>query len=227
MKIERLNENQLKFTLSSEDLRVRGLLLSELSPNSFKTKELYDELLEQAIEEFGFKDFTDIIIEATPTNSGSLVLVVTRNSAIPNSNFSVGTFSDSPIEKNAGFLPLPDFLEYLNKNREGNVYKRPSFSSSDTKKIYVFDSLENVIEATTHLKNISFQESTVYKNIETNKYYLVLVKENSVTDDFKKSCILLSDYADVLSTNYATLSMLEEHCKKLISKDAVKVLSDL
>lgn len=55
MKIEKLNENQLKITLAPEDLSIRGLALNELSYGSTKTKDLYNELIEQALSEFGFE----------------------------------------------------------------------------------------------------------------------------------------------------------------------------
>ena len=80
MKIEKLNENQLKITLAPEDLSIRGLALNELSYGSPKTKDLYNELVEQALNEFGFESEDGaLVIEAIPTSKGNLIIFITKN----------------------------------------------------------------------------------------------------------------------------------------------------
>ena len=55
MKIERLNENQIRCTLTREDLAERKLKLSELAYGTEKAKSLFREMMQQAAYECGFE----------------------------------------------------------------------------------------------------------------------------------------------------------------------------
>ena len=55
MKIEKVNENQIRCTLTREDLADRQLKLSELAYGSEKAKELFRDMIQQADYEFGFE----------------------------------------------------------------------------------------------------------------------------------------------------------------------------
>ncbi len=79
MKIEKISENQIRCTLTREDLTKRQIRLSELAYGSPKAKELFHEMMQQAIESCGFKaDNMPLMIEAIPTSPDSLVLIITK-----------------------------------------------------------------------------------------------------------------------------------------------------
>ena len=79
MKAERINQNQIRFTLGAEDLKNRDIKLSELSYGSDKTKALFQDMMNTAKTEFGF-DFSaqPIMIEAVPLPSGSIRITITK-----------------------------------------------------------------------------------------------------------------------------------------------------
>ncbi|MCR5452575.1 MAG: adaptor protein MecA [Lachnospiraceae bacterium] len=79
MKIEKLNENQIRCTLTKEDLESRHLNLSELAYGTEKAKSLFREMMRFASYKFGF-DAEDIplMIEAVPVSSDAIVLIVTK-----------------------------------------------------------------------------------------------------------------------------------------------------
>ena len=54
MKIERINENQIRCTLTSADFIQRQIRISELAFGTEKAKQLLQEMMEQAQEELGF-----------------------------------------------------------------------------------------------------------------------------------------------------------------------------
>ncbi|ETT05011.1 negative regulator of genetic competence MecA domain protein, partial [Fusobacterium sp. CM21] len=116
MKIEKLNENQLKITLAPEDLSIRGLALNELSYGSPKTKDLYNELVEQALNEFGFESEDGaLVIEAIPTSKGNLIIFITKNNISDDldtrfSRFSPDLYDDLEEDENE-FIPLTDMLK--------------------------------------------------------------------------------------------------------------------
>lgn len=79
MKIERINENQIRCTLSKHDLHERHLKISELAYGSEKAKEFFRDMMEQASIDFGFEaDDIPLMIEAIPTSKESIVLVITK-----------------------------------------------------------------------------------------------------------------------------------------------------
>lgn len=79
MKLERISDNQIRCTLTSEDLASRDLKLSELAYGSEKAKRLFQEMMQLAFKEFGFEaEDIPLMIEAIPLNSGCIVLVITK-----------------------------------------------------------------------------------------------------------------------------------------------------
>lgn len=79
MKIEKLNENQIRCTLTREDLANRELKLSELAYGSEKAKSLFREMMQQASYEFGFEaNDIPLMIEAIPVSPDSIVLIITK-----------------------------------------------------------------------------------------------------------------------------------------------------
>ena len=55
MKIERINENQIRCTLSNFDLSVRNMNLGELAYGSEKARNLFREMIQRAANEVGFE----------------------------------------------------------------------------------------------------------------------------------------------------------------------------
>lgn len=79
MKIERLNENQIRCTLNKEDLINREIKLSELAYGSDKAKRLFRDMMTQASTEVGFEaNDIPLVIEAIPVSSECIILIVTK-----------------------------------------------------------------------------------------------------------------------------------------------------
>ena len=79
MKIERLNENQIRCTLSKEDLESRHMKISELVYGTDKAKSLFREMMRFASYKLGFEtDDIPLMVEAVPISADSIVLIVTK-----------------------------------------------------------------------------------------------------------------------------------------------------
>lgn len=79
MKIEKVNENQIRCTLTREDLAERQLKLSELAYGTDKAKMLFRDMMQQAAYEFGFEaEDIPLMIEAIPLSADTIILVVTK-----------------------------------------------------------------------------------------------------------------------------------------------------
>ncbi|MBQ4232586.1 MAG: adaptor protein MecA [Lachnospiraceae bacterium] len=79
MKIERINENKIKFTLNQEDLADHNLVLTEFAYGSEKARAFFRDIMLQAEDEVGFEaDNFPLMIEAVPIGSDSIILFVTK-----------------------------------------------------------------------------------------------------------------------------------------------------
>ena len=79
MKIEKINDNQIRCTLTRADLADRQLKLSELAYGSEKAKSLFHDMMQQAAHECGFEaEDIPLMIEAIPASADSIVLIITK-----------------------------------------------------------------------------------------------------------------------------------------------------
>ena len=79
MKIEKINENQIRCTLTKEDLAERQIKLSELAYGTEKVKSLFRDMMQQASYEFGFEaEDLPLMIEAIPLSADTIILVITK-----------------------------------------------------------------------------------------------------------------------------------------------------
>ena len=79
MRIEKINDNQIRCTLNQKDLSERELRISELAYGTDKAKSLFRDMMQQASYEFGFEaDDIPLMIEAIPMYPDTLVLLITK-----------------------------------------------------------------------------------------------------------------------------------------------------
>lgn len=79
MKIEKVNDHQIRCTLTKEDLADREIKLSELAYGTDKAKDLFRDMMQQASFEFGFEaEDIPLMIEAIPLNADCIVLIITK-----------------------------------------------------------------------------------------------------------------------------------------------------
>lgn len=79
MKIEKINDNQIRCTLNKHDLASREIKLSELAYGTEKAKNLFRDMMQQASYEYGFEaDDHPLMIEAIPLSSESIILNISK-----------------------------------------------------------------------------------------------------------------------------------------------------
>jgi len=79
MKIEKVNDHQIRCTLTKADLADRELKISELAYGTEKAKSLFRDMMQQAAIKFGFEaEDIPLMIEAIPLNSDCIVLIITK-----------------------------------------------------------------------------------------------------------------------------------------------------
>ncbi len=97
MKIEKVNDNQIRCTLTQQDLANRHLKLSELAYGTEKAKMLFHDMIQQASYEFGFETGDiPLMIEAIPISTESVILIITKVEYPEELDTRFSKFSDMP-----------------------------------------------------------------------------------------------------------------------------------
>ena len=79
MKIEKVNDRQIRCTLTKNDLVSRNLKMSELAYGTDKAKNLFRDMMREAHHRFGFEvEDIPLMIEAIPISNDAIVLVITK-----------------------------------------------------------------------------------------------------------------------------------------------------
>jgi adapter protein MecA 1/2 len=137
MKIEKISDNQIRCTLSREDLVDRELRISELAYGTEKAKALFREMMQQASYEFGFEaDDIPLMIEAIPISTESLILVITKVDDPDEldtrfSKFSPDYEGDNAVSENDNDVYADEIINSFNQlNELLNVDETPEVEES-------------------------------------------------------------------------------------------------
>lgn len=215
MKIEMVNENQIRCTITASELIERHLKPSELAFGTENAKLLFRDMMAQAQEEFGFEvENTPLMIEAVPASPNSVVLYITKITSPEGMEDRMPRFASSLSSAYPGPKPL-DTVDDMDHSTLKNV------------KIYVFSDLDVVIRVAHVLKGLYNGTNSLYKEEDSGDYLLVITRDPNHSTDFLKICHMLTEYGVQNGSTGASLAYLEEHCKCIINAHALQTLSEL
>ena len=89
---------------------------------------------------------------------------------------------------------------------------------------FFFESLDAVSDAAKALGTLYTGNSVLYKRPDSRQYYLILTKADASDLDFSRSCNILSEYADIVGTDKASVAYFREHYETLIASEAIQKL---
>lgn len=248
MKLEKLNDNQIRCTLTREDLANRHLNLLELAYGSERAKSLFREMMQQAAYEFGFEaNDIPIMIEAIPVSSDSLVLIITKvdDPEELDTRFAKYTPSGETPDGGSSLSSLKlegadDILNLLRKIREAHkniaaktdgqenaeARKEPALPV-DLTRLYCFDTLDDVIH-TAKILDGSYQGNNVlYKHPESGEYYLFLHSNTHTPEEFNRICNTVSEYGASEKFTAGVLGYLSEHGALIVGDKALQKLANI
>ena len=235
MKIEKLNDNQIRCTLTHADLADRKIKLSELVCGTDKAKSLFQEMMRRASSEFGFEaEDMPLMIEAVPASSDSIVLIITKvddPEELDNRFSKFGaSLNDLENKKRVTLDKLDgaeDIIELLDKVKETIAGSKKSSNENDRVRLFTFSTLDNVIYASRQLKGMYKGVNTLYKDTPNNVYVLALSQSEHSSTEFHRISNMLSEYGYLEKSIPAILAYLEEHCDVIVASDAVQQLSNI
>ncbi|GLC83250.1 adaptor protein MecA [Lacrimispora brassicae] len=239
MKIERINENQIRCTLTSFDLSVRNLNLGELAYGSEKARNLFREMIQKASNEVGFEaEDIPLMVEAIPLSNESVMLVITKIEDPEELDTRFAKFSpasDEDLDSMPGDL-ASELLEGaegllnllgIDKKEESEEEKPKEQSSASSIRIYCFQSLDQISDAARTIGQVYDGENTLYKKPDTRQYYLVIKNTPDKSLDFSRVCNLLAEYGSKIHQDYASEAYYKEHYEVLIEGHALQSLAKL
>lgn len=254
MKIERINENQIRCTLTSFDLSVRNLNLGELAYGSEKARNLFREMIQKASNEVGF-DAEDIplMVEAIPLSNESVMLVITKIEDPEELDTRFSKFSPLSEEDQEGLFGgltsellegADGLMDFLKKDMLGLPTEQADESSvakgamMDTDqaapeseapaiqtRIYRFDSLDGVMDAAKVTGALCQGPNTLYKKPGAPQYYLVLSSSDTDSLAFSRICNILAEYGEKVRQEAASEAYYQEHYEVMVYGQALQKLA--
>ncbi|MDE5819531.1 MAG: adaptor protein MecA [Lachnospiraceae bacterium] len=253
MKIEKVNDYQIRCTLTSDDLADRQIKISELVYGSDKTKKLFRDMMQQASVQFGFEaEDIPLMIEAIPLNSGCLVLVITKVEDPEEldtrfSNFAPSIHDDDDdyeeenmdvINSTGSFLSETalDVLDLFrrmqsaatalpDKGKDNAPAAAAEEADTDISILYSFTSLDHLIRVARMLAGGISTDTALYKNTITGQYSLVVSKGKTSPAEFNRLCNTLSEYGKGERLTHSASAFLEEHFDAIIPSHAVEAVA--
>lgn len=249
MKIERINDNQIRCTLTSLDLSSRGINLAELAYGSEKARNLFREMIQRAAKEVGFeaKDIP-LMVEAIPLSSEKHYVYCNkgrRPGRVRYPLLQISPFAETESENLLSQL-ADEFLEGAGNLEKLLGQDGPAGLKSDVDtateipgtneekapqiqlRTFRFDSLDQVSEAAKAAGNSCANvHNALYKKPSTRQYYLVLNNKDCNELDFSRVCNVLAEYAAKLPNEYVGEAYYKEHYEVMIGEKALQKLKNL
>ena len=195
MKVEKINDNKIRITLTFEELEKRKISLSDIEQDSSLAKELFINLIEESNIDTDFIiDDSHLFIEACSDSNNLFVVTVTKIDNIPElKKYSV-------LEENLK----------SNNNRKNTSNSKPTKYNVNSY-IYSFKSIDDILELCQKSKseNLFFGRNSLYKHEET--YFIIFSRATVKNKKFLKTFVFLSEYClEYYSYDLFETSIIEE-----------------
>ncbi len=196
MKIEKINDNKIKVTLSTAELQERNLNFQALRYNTPEAQTLFWDMMKQAENEHGFKTANcQLFIEAAASmNDEQFIVTVTK--------LQDKDLAPVPQKKK---LPAPEL-----KVRKKVVPKNQNF-------IYKFNDFEqiyNLVESTEIPDNLI---ATLYEY--QNSFFIV-------SKPPKQLHLVISEFGEIVNDSVVIEGILAEHGNKIIENNAFSTIAN-
>lgn len=233
MKIEKINNNQIRCILSKKDLEKRNIKINELAYGTTKVRELFNDMMQKAYIELGFvANNIPLIIEAIPIEKGDIILNISKVDDPEELDSRFSRFSPLKSHENDfAEIKAPAFssmsvLHKLNALDDAKKEETADFPSSFYYTAYFsFDELKPIIQVAKLINPIFVGQSSLLK-LDDN-YILMLQRQNMDKPTFNNTCNTIADFGKQIKPSFFERLYYSKHAKPLIESDAIMQLSSL
>jgi len=249
MKLEKVNDHQIRCTLTKADLADREIKLSELAYGTEKAKNLFRDMMQQAAYEFGFEaEDIPLMIEAIPLSSECIVLIITKVEDPEELDTRFSNFAPSIHEEENSELDemiqsiseeadnVLDIFKKIREERNNTISAAEknqeisgavSDKNNSTKgmvRAYSFDDVDSVARLAHVLENIYIGKSSLYRDDRLGKVVLIVSIGEHTQDDFTRVCNMISEYGKSERYTAGLEAYYEEHDSAIIKDNALSKL---
>jgi len=238
VKIEKINDNKIRCTLTREDLDSRHIKLSELAYGSEKAKMLFRDMMQQANSEFGFEaEDIPLMIEAVPLSADTITIIISKVEYPDEMDTRFSRFTEggegydylsasdsSPAQTANDILNL--FRESDEKPAENKTEEKEAVTPpKDITKLFCFEKLDTIIRTAKVLKAFELGYNSLYTDPEHEAYYLVIKKSSMTPEAYNKVCNILCEYSNQYNIPKASVAYFNEHFKTIALENALQKLA--
>jgi len=245
VKVEKINENQIRFEFMAQDLAERNISISDIVTHSATTTQgLFREITGILHEEYGFATIgTPLVFEATMSHDTLSVLVTkvagneyngyNENMGMPNFQNIIGDimsqmknngysqdgfeFASANIHPGSGFSNrnMPRKGRPGSNNKVHHNRKKPESGCS----VFSFESFDMLAAAASHIPEKYKGRSHVYK-LE-GKYHLILQNIGNSGYSTKNFESQIGEFGQKQATSPITYNRMLEHGEVIIAEEAI------
>lgn len=212
MRVEKINDNQIKFFINHSELLERDISISDLNMQNEKLQSFFHEMLDTALYECDFDGRnTPLLVEALPQSADTIIVIVTKI----NSEVMKASDTLTRIHRQA----IAEHMRRVIQESEVNE-KQPE---PELVLVYSFNNIDTATAASAAIhKHLSGEDATVlYKYDGLYYLHVELTSENGLLSP------ILSEYGQKHISSYLSSSFLIEHGETLIARNAVSILSSM
>ncbi len=215
MKIEKLNDNQIRCILSPTELLKRHLTIKKLSWANADARQLFHEMLEQSHDELGFEpNEFPLVVEAQQLSEGNLALTLTK----------VHSLEELPSmsPQSAEFLKALQTIIQLSGGKEAQDDSRPQ---PEPLVVFSFDESRGVTLPPTVKADPKGVHSSLYYAPKQHLFYLTVSSAEKYASAFCSLCYLLSEYGRPVPSAPGLKEYCDEHYVTVFAKGALQKLA--
>ncbi|MCD7982138.1 MAG: adaptor protein MecA [Clostridiales bacterium] len=245
MKIEKLNDNQIRCTLTNDDLDARHIKLSELAYGTEKTRALFQDMMTQASVDLGFEaDDIPLMVEAIPLSSEKIVLIITKIESPDELDTRFSEFSEifeddaDPGTGDDLFESEPDFpddLADLLSELRKEFFESGALPDSSARQpdpanqvcLFVFSDMDSAVRAARAVASFYQGSSSLYRDTAADEYLLFLYRGKHTTMEFSRIVHTMTAWLEKRRCTPATAACYQEHCRPILARHAIDTLAQI
>jgi len=197
MKMERLGQDKIRIFLTFDDLSERGIPKDDMLKETYKLRELFIEMMDQAYSELGFDPSGPLAVEVFSMPAQGMVVIVTSTSM-------------------EFYQSHEDALE---DSEAEEIYAMEVMLEQSDIITFVFKDFEDVIRVSKIINPIVNDGGALYKY--NDKWILQFEQMDLEETQFQNLIAVLSEYGEVSSI---TQAVLQEYGHTVMQSEAVKQL---
>ncbi len=218
MKIERIDDKTVKCFISNEELEEFDITYKDFILRSEKAKEVVEEIIEQAVEEVGYKppEFAmDMQIMMLPEKGLVLTLSERSPEELKNNPMLKEYLKEmqKTLEEHLG-----DIAE-IAKGKKAASTQTPAQNDKPDFAVFEFATVRELSDYARVLPKNLRVNSSLYRL--GDKYYLYLQKGNASYERYSRACVQALEYGALYSATEDRKTYLQEHGECIIAEKAI------